>query len=338
MKARRANLKILYEGADISEDIAKYDLSFNYTDNACNKADDLQLSLEDRQRLWMGPWFPSKGAKISAEISVENWGGEGENKTLPCGLFEIDSVDLQGPPDTVNIKSVSVPITSSLRGDAKTKAWEKITLSGIAGDIAGKAGLALVFECDDVTYDRIDQSEQSDLSFLQKLATDAGICLKVTDQQLVLFDEQVYEAAGPVKTIKRTGGTVISYSFSSSANNVKYKACTVSYYNSEKDTTIEFTYTPSGASDGPVLKINERVSDVKEAERLAKKRLREKNKSEDKANINLFGDVELASGLTVNIEEWGVYDGKYIIEIAKHDISSSGYTTSLELRRVLEGY
>ena len=38
------------------------------------------------------------------------------------------------------------------------------------------------------------------------------------------------------------------------------------------------------------------------------------------------------------LDGWGAFDGKYIIKQSKHSVSSAGYTTTVTLRRVLEGY
>ncbi|UTW68693.1 hypothetical protein KHA80_14465 [Anaerobacillus sp. HL2] len=38
-------------------------------------------------------------------------------------------------------------------------------------------------------YDRIEQTEQTDLQFMTKLCNDAGLCLKVSNQSVVVFDE-----------------------------------------------------------------------------------------------------------------------------------------------------
>ena len=51
---------------------------------------------------------------------------------------------------------------------------------------------------DDPVQDRAEQSEQTDLSFLQKLCKDAGLALKVTDKKIVVFDVSKYEKADPV--------------------------------------------------------------------------------------------------------------------------------------------
>ncbi len=48
MNARRTEIKLIFEGADISADINRNLLSMTYTDNEEDKADDLQLSLDDR--------------------------------------------------------------------------------------------------------------------------------------------------------------------------------------------------------------------------------------------------------------------------------------------------
>jgi len=68
------------------------------------------------------------GAILRAVLCVENWEYEGDNRELDCGSFEIDSVDFNGPPDTVTIKAMSIPVSSSIRNSEKTRAWEDTTL------------------------------------------------------------------------------------------------------------------------------------------------------------------------------------------------------------------
>jgi phage protein D len=47
----------------------------------------------------------------------------------------------------------------------------------------------------------------------------------------------------------------------------------------------------------------------------------------------------VTAGVTVMLEGWGGWDGKYIVKQAVHAVDSSGgYTTQIKLRRVLEGY
>jgi len=69
------------------------------------------------------------------------------------------------------------------------------------------------------------------------------------------------------------------------------------------------------------------------------KRLREKNKGEFTGQLDMPGDLDMAAGVTVTVKGYGIFDGKYIVETATHSISkSSGFKTSIKIRRVLEGY
>ena len=110
MNARRTAVRLTFAGVDISTDINKHLLSLTYTDNEEDKTDDLQLSLDDREGVWLGNWLntpgASKGVEISAVIVQKNWESNGKDRVLDCGVFEIDTVDGSGPPAKATIKAV----------------------------------------------------------------------------------------------------------------------------------------------------------------------------------------------------------------------------------------
>ncbi len=86
------------------------------------------------------------------------------------------------------------------------------------------------------------------------------------------------------------------------------------------------------------LEISAKVSDTAEAKTLAEKHLRLHNKMNRTASFTLPGSPELVAGVTVQLEHWGGWSGKYIVKKATHKVDSSGCTTKVELRRVLSGY
>lgn len=128
MNARRAVIRLTFSGVDISADINKHLLSLTYTDNEEDKTDDLQLSLDDKEGVWLGSWLntpsASKGAEISAVIVQKNWESDGKDRVLDCGVFAVDTVDGSGPPAKATIKAGSIPYASTIRTQKKTKAWE----------------------------------------------------------------------------------------------------------------------------------------------------------------------------------------------------------------------
>ncbi|MCL2693957.1 MAG: hypothetical protein FWE60_02490 [Oscillospiraceae bacterium] len=293
---------------------------------------------ENEQEAASGGGDSIKGGSVSAAIIMKNWHGDGKDRVLECGTFEIDNHGAKGAPSRVSIKATSLPYNATVRTATHTRAWENISLSGIAGEIAARSGMTLMYESGfDPFYFRREQVNISDIVFLQDLCKNAGISLKASSNMLILFDAAEYEQKPTVRKVKFGEADVKSWRFNASTNDVTYKDCRVSYTDPDTGETIEYTYTPrSGNPDGQTLVINEKVNTREEARQLAMRRWRGKNRNEQKAEFTLVGDVTLVSGVTVNVEGWYVYDGKYIIENAQHMVTGSGYTVMLRLRLTME--
>lgn len=344
---RRTSALVIYNGKNISSSLAPYLKSLSVTDNMGGVADDLQITLEDREALWQGIWLPEIGATLDVSVICDNW-PELPGTVYRLGLFEIDEITSSGPPSEVQIKAVSIPDDNNLRGVERTRSWEKAELKRIANDIAAGAALTLAYETDyNPIIDRAEQSEESDLNFLYKILQDHGLTLKIFDKKLVVFDEADYEAVAPPITIYKPqigseGGTAFkvkaikSYSLQSKLRDI-YKACHVKYQDGKSKEKIEATFTDSQKASGKTLEVNEQVKTQGEAERLAKKRLRAKNCQEVTGSFSLLGNPLLLASNTVSLDGFGAYDGNYIIVRATHNISS-GFTTDIEIRRCLNGY
>lgn len=350
MTPRQVIPLITYNGKDISESIAPYLLSLSYTDNLSGYADDVTITLEDREGLWAAGWFPDRGATLDIGLVASHWESLASDvEALDVGLFAIDSIEGSGPPGIVEIKGVSIPEGNELRGVEKTRAWEKAELKTIANDVATGAGLKLIYEAEDnPVLDRAEQTEQSDLSFLLKLCEDNGLALKICKDQIVIFNETEYEKVEPTITIVKPGTsyekeknmryieTITGYRFHAVTRDI-YKACHVQCNDSDSGGNIEATFTDPNKTDGKMLQVKEQVKTVAEAENLAKKKLREKNQDEWTMTIDTMGNLYLLAATTVNVLGFGKFDGKYIITSAKHEVGN-GYTTSIDLRRCLDGY
>lgn len=276
---------------------------------------------------------------VKVTLVQKNWNDTGKNAVLDCGTFEIDSVDLSGPPLKTTLKSTSIPYTSTLRMMKKSRNWEKISLKAITQQIANEAGLKMLYESsDNPEYDKKEQVQQSDIRFLQDLCHAEGKALKVTKLSIVIFDKQEYDGKPAVKTITYGSSDILSFRMATKLTDAAYTSCHVSYTNTDKKQTIEYTYTPdSTVGTGQVLEVNERVANTQEAMRLAKKRLREKNAQEFTASFKMVGDVQLVAGIVVQLRGFQEFDKKYRVKSAKHSLTG-GYTTDIELVQILEGY
>lgn len=339
MIARNTSLDITYESKNITESLKPHLKSWTYTDNLSGQSDDLQITLEDTAHLWINDWFPERGAKLTAVMKRTNWTTEEKTQDFPLGVFEIDEIENNYPPSEVSIKALSVFQSTALRGENKNRAWEKTKLSVIANDIAGNAGLELYYEVeDDPEYDRKEQTEEQDLPFLQKLCNDAGLALKVSDSQIVIFDEAKYEQADPVLTIDFNKYEIKSFKGRASINDT-YSSVKISHHSPKGRVNEEYAWTPPNPPPvNRVLVIRERFSSLNEAERIAKKKLREKNSKAWALDLTVLEDVQICASQTITLLNFGKYDGKWIITQAVHGQSGSGDETQLQLRRCLEGY
>lgn len=335
MWARQAWLNLYYIGVNISDDLAPHLKGWSYTDNMSGQADDLQINLEDRLGLWTSDWFPDKGSVLMATISTKD---DNRTESFGVGVFEIDELEA-GDPSTVTIKALAIPEGSgSLRSQEKNKAWENISLNGVASDVASSNKMGIFFDSAyDPFFDRIEQVEQTDLVFLKQLCDDAGLSLKVGEGKIIIFDDVKYEQQEPITIIERSKFPRISYQAKTTLNGV-YSACTVEYTDASKKETLKYTFAPSGApATGKVLRINQRVNSIEQAELLAKRSLRRENAKETDFSLTLPGDTRFLAALTVIIKGWGVFDGKYIITQAVHS-QQGKYEVKLQLRKCLEGY
>ena len=278
---------------------------------------------------------------IQSVIIQENWAGDGKDRLLDCGLFELDAVKASGPPSVVTIKGTSLPFTAQVRQTKKSKAWKNRRLSEIAREIAGANGMVCMYEsASDPLYSHMEQVKTSDIQFLETLCRRAGISLKAASRILVLFDQAAYESKAAVFTIRR-GGAYIRYSLNVGTADTQYSSCRVSYVDGTGkciDGIATAEDYRAEARNNQQLEITAKVASTEEARTLAEKLLRLHNKYARTAAFTLPGNTSLAAGVTIMLEGWGIWDGKYIVTQAKHTVGGSGYTVQIKLRRVLEGY
>ncbi len=360
MKALRHIPQVTYNGTDISADLAPWLKSFSVSDPMGGEADTFSFTVRDPDGRWRGAWLPEKGATLVAGIRREDGAGVTEIK---LGTFEIDQLTVKGAPSEVSVDAVSVPDNSALRGVEKSKSWEKVKLSEIAKQIATAAGMQLHYDTtEDPKLDRVEQSEQSDLSFLVKTCSDEGLAVKVAENTIIIFNEIDYEKAkssiaifgstDALEKAKAASAAAVaqgqpadarvyisvlnSYQFQQKTRDI-YRACHVKYQSGNSGKLIEYTFALKDRAKGKTLEVNEEVDSIAAAEKLAKKRLREKNREELTASFSVPGNFALYATRTVDVVGFGAFDGKYIITKVDHSLGSE-YTCSLEIRRCLDGY
>lgn len=246
---RKTRLVLTYNDTDITHDISNFIESFSFTERAKNgESDDLNITVENTTGIWSNGWFPERGATLCAQIITENWNQPNDYYMLDCGSFEIDDLTDSGPTSTFTIGALSVGITSSIRGESHSKAWENFKLSGLVDEIAERHGFSVFFDSDyDPVIDRFDQKNESDLEFLLKVAEYIGVNIRLSHGKIIVYQERLYDAKEVSLTLSKNADGFISHSFRASSADI-YSACQVQFLDSKTGKLVTYQYTPDGRS------------------------------------------------------------------------------------------
>lgn len=333
---RRAWVDITYNDVNITRDISPFLLSFAFTERRDKQADEVALTLEDRDGRWQNAWAVKRGDIIKPVLVYENWFHAGQTIKIDCGSFELDEDALASSTggDVLNLKGMPASVRSSLASQKKTRAWEAANLERIAADIAGAAGLPLLYRAPVIPLARTDQRGESDLAFLQRLATSHGCRLRVTGAGLVILSSKAADALEPL-VITRSAGE--SFNARRSISDI-YKDAVIAFTDPKTARTTRYTYTPPDApATGKTLTLNQRVESPEQAQQVAAAALRDKNCLTREADWSGMAQPLARAGLTVDMQGWGVYGGLYSISEATHEIQGGGAAASnLRLTAALE--
>lgn len=353
--ARRASWTVKVKGVDVTKEIKNDLISMELTDNEEGSADDFQLKLADREGKWLQEWLNEsvqKGSKangLTFDVKIGLQDSTGKVYQQKSGSFQLDSMKHSGPPGVATIKCTSLDLSGSIRSEKRSKSWEKYDLGRIAKEIADKGKLKLLFNVqkkNNPYYERKEQDEETDMAFLLRLCDAAGVFVKIYKKKMIIFEKGPLEKKNPVMNITFKDGSYTKWDLDTSSGDVTYDYCTVKYTNPKTGTCIEGTYKSQAWYDeeeedspshtGLILK-NKKVKSVGEAESIAEQELNLRNLFERNVTLTLPGNPMLMAGLPVRLKKFGYWTGKYMISKCVHSISSSGYTTKLTLRMILDG-
>ena len=327
---RSPNWILTYVGVNITADVSQMVLAIRYVDRLEGASGELEVDLEDSEKLWQGPWYPALGDVVSLQIG---YSGEA---LLDCGEFQIDELELDGPPDVMRIRCLAAYITPAMR-TANSVAYENLGVMEIAAQIAAKYGLALVAatseSSSDVVFERVTQRRQTDLEFLKRLAREHNFDFTVRAGQLIFYDRPALESVPAVLTIVRSD--TVRFSFRNRSRRI-YDGAQFSYFDPDTKELISQSVSANSPSPtGDTLKIVARCENAQQAMVKAEALLHLHNMVFVDAYLDGPGCTVLVAGNNVQLSGWGALDGTYLIETAQHRMARvAGYSTSIAARRI----
>lgn len=231
--ARNIRVIVIFNKVDISDEIAHSISSLNYTDNSKNAIDDLELELENLDYRWLKEWYPDENAQLLVGIHEEK---ENETNFLDLGTFYVDEPTFEN--NRLNLKCLALPLDQNIRDQKNSVAWERITLKELVTQIANKHEMNAEIYADDEFFERLDQNQETDLAFINRVVKETGLNMKVSDDKIIIFDDEEMEKNDTVEIFNINDERIRSFSLKKKNKEI-YDNVEVSYYDPDKKKVIK---------------------------------------------------------------------------------------------------
>lgn len=333
---------IASSGSDLTALYMSRLISLTVTDQSTEQADSLTVELSNRDGKLA---LPSEGEILSVSIGYVG-------RLRKMGEFVVDSVSLQGPPDTVTLSGKAAPFAAAAGfkpfQTRKTRSWDKVTLGNLVRTIAGEAGLSAAVspEFDGWLLQHLDQTNESDMNLLTRLARDWRAVMKPT------FGKLVFVKRGEAKSVSglAVGGVTIdradcsSYS-ASIALRTKFAKVRTRFHDPEKGKAFRVTAAESGDASveeiTPDLEDNDGETAVYEhpldypdqmgAEQAAKSILDQTQRGSESISVTLPGRPDIIAEGNVTLTGFhSRMNGEWCIKTVSHQFSKSGFMTTVQ--------
>ncbi|EJF9115379.1 phage late control D family protein [Salmonella enterica] len=347
LNSKSPAFSITIEGKDVTTVMDARLMSLTLTDNRGFEADQLDLELDDADGLIA---LPRRGAVIQLALG---WKGQ---PLFPKGAFTVDEIEHSGAPDRLTIRARSADFRETLN-TRREKSWHRTTVGEVVKEIAARHNLkvALGKDLTDKALDHMDQTNESDASFLMKLARQYGAIASVKDGKLLFIRQgQGKTASGkplPVITITRQAGDGHRFTL---ADRGAYTGVIASWLHTreprkkettsvkrrrKKATTPKEQEAKQGdylvGTDENVLVLNRTYANRSNAERAAKMQWERLQRGVASFSLQLAeGRADLYTEMPVKVTGFKqpIDDAEWTITTLTHSVSpDNGFTTSMEL-------
>lgn len=317
--------RLVYAGREITADIRPFVLSVSYTDNLHGESDQVEVELDDSDGRWRSAWYPAKGDELELSVGYQGSG------VLDCGLFQVDEVELSGPPHQLSLRALATGSRETTR-TRRSRAFESLTLAQVVQRVADEHGFEVVGEIEPIELGRCTQLQESDLAFLTRLASAYGHCFSVRGQQLVFHRLELLDAAEQVLVLQRQD--LISYSLKDQSRTA-YRAAVLTYQDPGTGELVQQEVAAAGgAARADVLRINVRAESPAQAEARARAALAAAQRRNVEGRLVIPGEPRAVAGVRLGLQGLGALDGVYQVKRSVHGgARGEGYRTTCEVQR-----
>ena len=196
-----------------------------------------------------------------------------------------------------------------------------------AAELAGKYGLTLVYDADDIQVKKMEQSGQPDSEFLSALCKKYGLGIKVYSNRFVIWDYKRYYQQAPVMTLCQKD--VSRWEYKSTMQGT-YTGARVSYTDPATKKTIDVLV----GTEGRLYRTTQKADSESDAVLIGEAAILEANRKETTMQLTLPPKLSLMATKTVRLSGFGRMDGLYFINSVTHTVSKKAYSMKVQLSRI----
>jgi phage protein D len=302
-------------------------LSITVQDNEAKQSDSCELELDLREYIPS----PGKGSKLQV------WLGYATALNY-MGSFAIDSWTKKGPPKIMTVSAKAAGMTTDIKAP-KSRSYHEKSIDDIVQQIAGKHGLKAVVngELGSLKPGHLDQSSESDLNFLTRLAGRVGGNFKLANETII------FNKAGSGQL--PSGGAAPTFLFTpigmtdwecTGATRGDYGSVEAAFHNVKKG---EREWVKGGGEGkGPKFRSRKLFKTKEEAEANAKATKSALARGSKNFGANFPGRTEIFAGAGATMMDFDPdCDGSYTIKSATHRLNSSGLSTRIQCEQSGDG-
>lgn len=324
-KEPQADYRITLDGRDLSRLIAPNLISLSLSESRAEEADTLDLVLDDSKGTFA---IPKRGAAIKVAIG---WVGE---TLVDKGTFTVDEVEHSGAPDIITIRARSASMTEAMH-ERREQSWHAKTLGAIVSAIAGRHSLkpSIADTLAQVAIAHIDQTHESDMSFLTRLAKRYDAVMNVKDLNLMFMPigsgKSVSGKSLGSITLTRASGDQHRYHVSQRES---YSAVRAHYHSNGAGKRKSVIV--GGDNNHSVKVLPEDYASEAEARAAAEAEFARTQRSQATMDYTLaLGRADIFPELPVTVSGFKpeIDQTSWLVKKATHSIGASGFTTALEL-------
>lgn len=316
--------KITADKKDVTALIAQRLVSINITDETGLVSDTCEILLDNRDEKLE---IPARSAVL--EVSL----GYDDKPLTKMGSYIVDDVEISNPPLQMRVvgkASNTLDKNLSKRIKApKSKSWHGYSLVGIITAIANNNGFKAAIDgyFTQIYISHLDQTDESDISFLNSLAKDYGAFVKLSLGRMIFFRKgtSISISGKELPTIKLSSKDISDWKIRIS--DMEKFGKVISKWHNFATGKEEDVFSGNG---DPAYTMRYKFVSQARALEAAKAKLGEFKRGAENLNFSTLGNPSLSAENKLTFSDIKYLKNKnWIITSVNHSLSDQGFTTGV---------